>query len=414
MLFYSPPNSSRNESDLNLIPPKGMNVTAALTAEFAFYGAWEGLCSLLGISGNLILLYTFLLYPRAIQLDLVSVTIMKNLAVVDLISALFIPSTLSVSYIAGRGVLWPLSRTWCYIYTYMKHGPTVAAILFIMSFSIYRLFRCCMPLRSRDVNERNIAITATVTVWGITILVPVYMMYFHLTKHLDIQFLDGETQYGTCDFVDVLHPEEISARPKAVLALVIILIPCIITVSTNTALLVYILVKTEQPTIRLRTTVFVTTIFIICYFPYGAIIFVSSTTRIVPGRVIRHLAARFVSVGCWYNLPTYLFLDRKLRFFMREMFAAAMRCEKVLHPASPLPYRIRFKGAATGITAAIAMSKTSHKRVMNKGLTAKGRMSVSPLPSPRMCPVSPRFTGRGLTPRSIRNETSKNNLSILN
>ena len=80
-----------------------MNISTSQTTEFALYGIWEGTSSLLGITGNILLLYTMFTYPRAIRLDLVSVTIMKNLAVVDLISALFIPSTLSVSYIGGHG-----------------------------------------------------------------------------------------------------------------------------------------------------------------------------------------------------------------------------------------------------------------------------------------------------------------------
>ena len=352
-----------------------MNISTSQTTEFALYGIWEGTSSLLGITGNILLLYTMFTYPRAIRLDLVSVTIMKNLAVVDLISALFIPSTLSVSYIGGHGEYWPMSQTWCVLYSYIKHGPAVASILFIMSFSIYRLFRCSMPLRSRDVNESVIAGVVTGLVWSLTILVPVYMMVFDVTGHLNIQFVDGDAQYGVCDFVDVLHPAQLSARPKALLALTIIIIPCIITMCTNTALLIHVIVNSVKPTIRLKTTIFVTSGFIFCYFPYGAVIFVSSTSTIVPGRVIRHLAARFVSIGCWYNFPVYLFLDKKLREFVWRMVVAASKCEKVPPPSSPMSARTRFKGAAATVAAALAMSKSAQQRTAR---TKKLNLETSP------------------------------------
>ena len=345
-----------------------MNVSTSQVVEFTLYGIWEGACSLLGITGNILLLYTFTTYPRVIQLDLVSVTIMKNLGVVDLISALFVPSTLALSYVLGHGAFWPMSGSWCVMYSYIKHGPTVASILFIMSFSIYRLFRCSMPLRSRDVNELVIARVLTVVIWCIAVLAPLYMLYFHLTDHLDIQFVDGNDSYGACDFVDVLHPAQPAARPKALLALTIIIIPCSITICTNTALLAYVVVKTVKPTMRLKTTIFVTSVFILCYFPYGAVIFVSSTTTIVPGRIVRHLAARFVSIGCWYNLPVYLFLDRKLRQFMRKMLVAAAHCKKVPPPSSPMSARTRFKGAAAGVAAAISMNKAFQRRAAVKKL----------------------------------------------
>ena len=330
--------------------------------EFQIYGVWEAVCSLLGILGNVLLLYTFYFYPRVLLLDHVSVTIMRNLAVVDLISALFIPSTLAISYLGGLGTFWPMSDAWCTIYAYLKHGPTVANILFVMSFSLYRVYRCVFPLRSRNVDEKRVALIMTCSIWTITVLTPAYMLFFTLTKHLAIQYQNGYDNYGSCDFIDIIHPLGLAPRPKALLAVLLVFVPGVITMLSNTVLLVYVLGMNIKLSLRIKTTIFVTSIFILTYFPYATVILVTSMTPSAPSRIVRHVCARCVSLGCWSNLPVYLVVDPKLRAFIWDMLVSASKGEKIPQPVAA---KARFKavGVAAVLTAKLAATPRSRRKL---------------------------------------------------
>ena len=145
----------------------------------------------------------------------------------------------------------------------------------------------------------------------------------------------------------------------------------VITVLSNTGLLIYVFYRGTF-NLRIKTTSFVTTVFILTYVPYGSVILASSTSGVQPSRVVRHLAARCLSIACWSNPLIYLFLDVKLRRFVRELIVATSRGRRVdksylTRQSQAVQPLTRFRGAATTVSVALALKKQQTEKVTHWG-----------------------------------------------
>ena len=108
---------------------------------------WCHISLLLGLLGNSYVLYSTILY-KAIKLDKLSVWIIQNLAVSDLISSVIVLIPVIISLYADSN--WVLGDTFCKTSFGYKYVGIVANMVLINILSFNKLARCLFPLHVLD------------------------------------------------------------------------------------------------------------------------------------------------------------------------------------------------------------------------------------------------------------------------
>ena len=154
---------------------------------------WCHMSLILGIFGNSYVLFATICH-KAIKLDKMSVWIIQNMAVVDILSCLlFQAPVLTTLYSGGE---WVLGDVMCDVYYVYKYSFPVANILLLNLLSLNKLLRCVFPLRNMVTSRRQmVAVTAVAACWSA--VVPVWSYYSSFSEDFAVvKFYEAQGMCG--------------------------------------------------------------------------------------------------------------------------------------------------------------------------------------------------------------------------
>ena len=177
-----------NQTSVNLISTQQiMNQTSAYlalsvdsrtAAEQAATTLWCCLCLLLGLLGNCLLISGIL--NRALKLDTISIWIVLNLSVADLVHMVVTVLPMCITNLAGN--VWVLGETLCVAGSVFVAVGLVARIVLVNMFAGHRLLRCMFPFRgSLSTSHSRVIITATALL--VTSIFPVWNLVAHFNGY---------------------------------------------------------------------------------------------------------------------------------------------------------------------------------------------------------------------------------------
>ena len=276
--------------------------------------AWGQFSLLLGLVSNPFVLYATIAH-NAIRLDKLSVWIINNLAVVDIMNTLIVLlPNLQTQYLGGK---WVLGRDLCYAYSCCRFAFFVVNIFLIMVMSLNKLIRCLYPLRSLDSSKcQRIVITVAAAI--VSALSPAWIAY---------GFKDGFYRIATTNQFEgsrnicksIFSPDkagEVKRDIFTILAVTLDVIPCLGLVVINSILVIYAIKKTNT-TVNKRNLVVVitvTTCTLLAFIP----LFVTMMFRRATSWAVDELAWSITFSSLWSNPIIYLAVNPAFREFAKN------------------------------------------------------------------------------------------------
>ena len=274
---------------------------------------WCHLSFFLAIIGNSYVLYATVA-RRAIQLDRLSIWIIQNLAVFDLLNAILILIPVIISLYADSQ--WVLGDTLCKVtYTYKYFGFTANVVL-INALSVNKMVCCIAPLRSLESSKfQKIFVTAiTVVLSGI---IPAYTSFkAFVFDEFDVLFSSSQCM---CSSVQVIKTGNFHKIFYYVLAGTLNGLPCLTLLGINTFLVIYAVKKTNRAVNKTNIVIvfLITFSFLLSILPYFFYSIKHGNTHNNNDNVLRFVTfATFTSL--WSNPVIYLVTNENFRTFTAE------------------------------------------------------------------------------------------------
>ena len=235
-----------------------------LTTADYLYIIWCYVSLFLGISGNCYVLFSTIKH-KAIKLDKMSVWLIQNISVTDILHLLFLLLPILISLHAGK--VWILGHVACEVVSQYRYCAVLANMILINLLSLNKVLRCYFPLRNLySTRKQRIAVTmATVVLCGVA--QPLWRWAWGRSGDLAVSFSaylcycwDHETDTTSYLF----------NRLDLSCAILFQIGPCSALVIMNTAL-VYIALKRSHTSVNwanVSIVVFVTAVFIASILPH--------------------------------------------------------------------------------------------------------------------------------------------------
>ena len=119
------------------------------------------LVSIMGLFGNGLVVYSSVRY-NTIKLDRISILLVRNLAVADILYSLITVVPLTITYFAGGYVL---GNVYCFISAHLAFIPAAVNINTVLLITAYRLRMILVPL---NVDSKRFAQVAIVLIWFVS------------------------------------------------------------------------------------------------------------------------------------------------------------------------------------------------------------------------------------------------------
>ena len=146
--------------------------------------AWAIISLILDLLGNSLILYGTK-YHKAISLDTVSVWIIQQLSIIDIINGLLVILPIIIVLFNG----WIFGNIICRFISVITIIPIVANIVLIVCLSFNKLYRCICPFRiPRTIIKKLIITLAT---FSLSLLLPVWLIYGISTGMLETKYSDS-------------------------------------------------------------------------------------------------------------------------------------------------------------------------------------------------------------------------------
>ena len=274
---------------------------------------WSHWSFLMGIVGNSFVLYSTI-YHRAIKMDKLSVWIIQNLAVTDLVNSFLILSPVIVSLYADSQ--WVFGETFCKITYIYKYLGFTANVVLINALSFNKMVRCLSPLRNLGCSKSRRWLVTTVTAATSTII-PVFSVY---RSTVDDKFaVVFSTSQCMCSSVPVAEIGSLQKILYLVFAGSLNGLPCFTLCAMNTFLVVYALKKCNRVMDKgnIVIVLLVTTSFLVSglpYFFYSVKHGHTSNNNDAFLRVVTFIT--FISL--WSNPVIYLVTNKHFRTFTAD------------------------------------------------------------------------------------------------
>ena len=278
----------------------------------------------LAIIGNSYVLYATV-EKRAIQLDRLSIWIIQNLAVFDLLNAILILIPVIISLYADSQ--WILGDTLCKVtYTYKYFGFTANVVLINM-LSLNKMVCCLAPLKRLGSSALQKCSITTITVL-LSAVIPAYSCFKTYAKdEFTILFTSSQCM---CSSVQVKDAGNFHKIFYSILAGTLNGLPCLTLLGSNTFLLIYAVKKTKRAVNKkkIAIVVMVTFSFLISIFPYFVYSIKHGNTH---NTSENDNLLRFVTfapfTALWANPVIYLLTNENFRRFtvdsLRELSRAS-------------------------------------------------------------------------------------------
>ena len=268
---------------------------------------------ILGISGNLFVLYASILH-NVIKLDKMSIWIIKNLSVADIGNCLFVLAPNLVTMYSERR--WIFGRQFCYVNASYRFSFFVANLILVNLLSFNKLIRCIYPLRNLHPSTRQrilltvfVLLTGTVPILWICYGFVDGFMWASITEYPD----EIETSYNCISFTEAEAAGPIRYQLNLALITTFNLLPCITLLIVNSVLIVFAMkrtrsiIKKRNPAIVILVTVSLLASFVPMY---AAILFHSSTSS-----EFQELTWSLAFWSSWSNPFIYLAVNPSFRQF---------------------------------------------------------------------------------------------------
>ena len=276
---------------------------------------WGTLSLPLGLLSNVFVLYATIAH-NAIRLDRVSVWIINNLAVVDIVNSLIVllPNLLT-QYYDGR---WIFGRGSCYVYSCFRLSFFAANIFLIMVMSLNKLMRCLFPFRNLDSSRLQRIVITFVTVF-IGLIPSAWNVFGFIDGFYWIDTINHFAGSRNVCKATVLAEKVVKLRKNIVFMLGFILdiIPCVVLVIINSILIIYAIKKTKT-TVNKGNLIIVITVtgsMLLSFVP----VFV---TMVIPRKVswdVYELAWSVTFSSLWSNPVIYFAVNPTFRDFTTNM-----------------------------------------------------------------------------------------------
>ena len=278
---------------------------------------WVHISTILGITGNIFVLFTTTRH-KAIKLDEVSIWTIQQLSVADLANCIlvFVPIT-TVLY---SNDTWVLGDTFCGVFAIYVYSFTVANIFLINVFSLNKLARCLLPLRTLAPSRKQKLAVTMVTLIA-SLLCPMWMLYgLYIGNFMEITFFKSQC---TCSALFTTKVKDWQKSIPTFLSLTLTGIPCVVLVITNTILVVYAMRKSTNAVNRLNhlIVVLVTCTFLFSILP--SFIMVLQTNNWGENLAVR-IAYFLTFINSWSNPVVYLVTNPSFRRFTSGFFNRTM------------------------------------------------------------------------------------------
>ena len=298
------------------------------TVFFHIQQAWYHICFILGLSGNMFVLHGTIAH-KAIKLDDMSLWIIKNLAVTDILNCVFFLLPMIITQYAGN--IWIFGDTLCKLSAIFRWTFGGANAFLINALSINKLHRCVFPLKSLMPSKRR-QVLVTVSTILFCLISPSFIgarlmhesseVYFHPSRSNCEQKYPNSTTESHLMVID-----------KIVLLSTGFVLPNLLMVVTNTVLLGYAAKKTNTRLNKLNVliVILVTSSFLLSSLPSFIIlgIGIDGTPRDFSWSIM------FLSV--WINPPIYAVVNSQFKAYTQDRIIFWKRNTKqvVVAPAPP-------------------------------------------------------------------------------
>ena len=342
-----------NQTDITATNPWYNDAT--LQTIFKLQIAWGQICFVLGMFGNVFVLYATIGHS-AIRLDKMSVWIIKNLAATDICNCvLVLLPTLLTQYgklcktlIFGETFYEVMG---CYLYTFF-----VANLFLVNVLSLNKLMRCLYPLHNLDPTKRQ-RITVTIFTVLVSVIPSLWVVYGIADGFLHISGWWAVIDYlGAIQISNSYRNDNIGdLRLKINYTIIGIFnaLPCISLVIINSGLLI-VAVKRANSAINkknLMTVILVTVVFFVSIMPH----FLSLMFDIP--KLYDELAWSLAFLSTWVNPIIYVAVNPRFREFTKRKIIFWGKSSPVQQSGSATDTRL-----PTNNTSAISMHWKEHTK----------------------------------------------------
>ena len=250
----------------------------------------------LGVVGNVFVLHATI-FHSAIKLDKLSIWIIQNLAVCDILNCLAVLLPTTINYY--NYPKWILGVKFCIVESFYVISFTVANFLLINILACNKIHRCLYPLHNLIVTRKQkLWVTFGTLVWSI--LVIAWSFYQVLVWEFSSLY-DPIT--GACQIMYFIW--NLSNAQKMVICAVIIVlggIPCLTLVMSNIALITIALRKSNSGVNKMNIVIvlLVTICFLLSALPQVFILIIGNVDD-----AIKHMAWCLSMLSMWVNPYIY-------------------------------------------------------------------------------------------------------------
>lgn len=290
-----------------------MIISLKMSLENFLSQLWCHISFILAISGNSYVLYATVM-RRAIRLDKLSIWIIQNLAVFDLINTILILTPVMISLYADSQ--WVLGATLCKIsYTYKYFGFTANVVL-INALSVNKAVCCVAPLRSLGSSKVQKSFVTVMTA-VLAAIIPAYasLKSFALDEFV-VLFSRSQCM---CSSVQIMETGNFHKIVYYVLAATLNGLPCLTLLGINTFLVTYAAKKTRRAVKKTNIVivVLITLSFLLSILPYFFYSMKYGNTHNDNDKLLRFVT--FVTfTSLWSNPVIYLVTNESFRTFTAE------------------------------------------------------------------------------------------------
>jgi hypothetical protein len=277
---------------------------------------WCQVSFILGVVGNSFILYSTVCH-KAIKMDKLSVWIIQNLALSDLVTTILVLIPILIHLYDSYCERWILGDTFRVINLFYKAIGAVANALLITALGFNKLMRCLFPLRYLDTSKTQRWLV-TMAIAPLTMIVPVYQVYLVVVLHDDFV---AEFFSAQCQIYPVAVNSTVSKvwryTTDYVLTGMFNFLPCVSMCTINTILIIYALTKTKRTVNKknIMIVVLVTASYLLSMLPYFISRVILKNTPGSDNDNIMPFAGFIMLVQLWTNPVICLATNEKFRTF---------------------------------------------------------------------------------------------------
>ena len=289
----------------------------SLNSVWIFQIVWGQLSFILGITGNVFVLYATVAH-NAIKLDKMSVWIINNLAVADIFNCILVLLPILLTQYGKLNDTLLFGETFyitlgCYMFTFY-----VANIFLVNFLAVNKFLRCLFPLRNLDSSRRQRIAVTIVTIMACS--APIVLQIYNLSQ--GILTLSDNAMYA--DYFGVVWSNTISIKCKMgqaeqiidyLIMVTIIVLPCVSLIIFNFALVI-LAVKNSNTSINkqnLLISILMIFTFLSSYLPYLLVYLLKSKSL-----EAEEIAVVIPNLTVWNNPLIYFAVNRTFKTFVQE------------------------------------------------------------------------------------------------